>query len=216
MKKIIIALMCLILCACANNQDIKSQLDKVFEDNSSSVHSSNNYSKYLEYFLPSDVYEISSNETEFVFETADSKIIMNVNISSIINLRFYPNNVLQDEGFFDESKKIYETTGSFINPENEETSYFFKEYELDDICLLHLATNELNLYGYASKDKSGILASKMFELAKSCDVSKSDIVENFSNKNTVDYTRKPIDLFKTYFPEHGRIEDLMVEESPVD
>lgn len=216
MKKIIIALLCLLLSACANVVDINNDLDKIFKDNSKSIHTSNNYSKYLEYYLPSDVYEVSSNETEFVFETADCKLIMNINIPNIINMRFYKDQVLKDEGFFKDENKVYETRGEFSNPSNEPTAYFFKMYKHDDVYLLHLATSELNLYGYAGKAESVLLAGKMFELAKACDVAKSDIVNDFSNKNVIDYTRKSIDLFKTYFPESGRVDDLIIEDSLVD
>jgi len=191
---------------------VQSQLDAVFENTIQDKVRANNYTDYIEYYLPSDVNELDASKLSYVFEVEENKVIMNINVSHIINSEYYNSDELKDEGYFDETKLIYSTSGSFKNLNNEDIDYFFKAYQYDNYCLLYLLSDEVELYGYTEADKSGLVTSKMLELAEGCNVKNDLVIAEFSNKDVIDYEKSPVNLFDNVFPVDGRIDDMMIDK----
>lgn len=211
MEKIFVLLICLMLCACSNIGDVNSQLESVFNKDLTFNHRINNYTNYIEYFVPSDVNEQEVGPLSFSFDGDGFGFIMNINVTSIINKEYYNNLSLNDEGFFDENKLIYNRTGSFNNIDNKIVDYFIKTYQYDDECLVYFVTNELNFYGHAKEDKVGLLVNKIIQMTGTCVVNNDKVLEDFSSINVIDYEKKAVNLFESIYPVEGRIEDLMVD-----
>ena len=211
MKKICVLLLCLLLTACTYNEYDISKLDDIFIDNTSNDIKANNYTKYIEYYLPSDINEDECNQLSYSFNIEDDKIIMNINISDIFNDEYYDEAILTDEGFFDEDKLIYSKQGEFININNEDIKYLFKAYGYDDKCLLYMVSGEVTIYGYCVKDRIVLLSNKIYQLAKGCNVHNDKIIADFSSKNVIDYNKSPVNLFEPLFPTDGRVDDMMVD-----
>lgn len=200
------------LSSCANKEDINSQLENVFNKDFVFNNRVNNYTDYIEYYVPSDVNEQEVDHLSFSFNGNDFGFIMNINVASIINKEYYNNLSLNDEGFFDENKLIYNRIGSFNNNDAQIIDYFIKVYQYDDEYLMYFVTNELNFYGHAKNDSVGLLANKIIQMAGTCTVNNDKVLEDFSSINVIDYEKKTVNLFESIYPVDGRIEDLMVDK----
>lgn len=213
MKKFLVCLLAFLLVACSKSVNSYNDLDEIFENTEVGNVRVNNYTNYIEYYLPSDVNEESSEQLSFVFNVDEEKFILNINISGILNKEYYENTALYDDGFFDSQKLAYEKSGSFNNVNDEKINYFVKVYEHENSCLLNLVTNEVTMYGFCTIEKLGILASKMYQMARVCNVHYDAIVADFSTKNVIDYEKTAVNLFEKLYPESGRVEDMLVDKS---
>ena len=214
MKKVMLFLLCLMLSACTNTIVSDNNFDTVFanENNELKVRH-NNYTNYIDYYLPSDMKELQSDELSYVFMFNHSRMIMDLNISGIINNRYYSDVSLANEGFFDNSKQIYTRSSSYLNEEDKPTEYLFSVYEYDDEYLLYLISSDLVFYGYADKQDLIPLSSKMLLMARTAAVKNSDIIANFSSKEVIDYEKKQVNLFEVIMPVNGQINEFLVGEN---
>lgn len=211
MKKILLFLLCMILCGCtAADQDVSS-LDRVFLSESEAMTiRRNNYTHYIDYYLPGDASELSSSDLAFVFQYNHSRIILDVNVSGIINERYYPDIPLSDEGFFDEEKLLYSRNSTFLNGEGKNEEYLFCVYSYDREYLICLSTRELILYGYADREDLIPVSSRMLLMARSASVRSEQIVSAYSSKEVIDYEKQQVNLFETIMPVNGQINDFLI------
>lgn len=198
---------------CSEKKDLKSSVDSAFSDEKSNALKVNNYTQYIEYYLPSDVNEQESDLLSFVFDVDGSEFIMNINIAGVINNKYYTEAALKDEGFFDSSKMIYSKTGKYINVAQKEINYFVKAYDYGQECLIYFLSNQVSSYAYCQKTKAELVASKIFQMAKNSDVKEEEIIANFSSKDVIDYKKGIVDLFENIFPVDGRIEDIIIGDN---
>lgn len=203
-----VLLVCILLCGCSFSSN--KSLDEIFNDTNPSKARINNYSKYVDYYEPSDIHEIEADNTSVVFELNNSKIIMNVNIAGIINSQYYRDLALNDDGFFDEDKCIYNKSSYYYDKDGSEIHYFFNLYEYDGIYLMHLANNCINIYGYCEQRDIELMASKIYNLLKSADVDTSAVLTNYSSRDVIEYRKSTVNLFEAVMPVEGRIDDMMI------
>lgn len=187
--------------------DLSGELDKIFLDTSKSAALINNYSTYMDFYLPYELNEYSSDKISNVYALNNGKIIMNINISAIINGTYY------NEGFFDSDKLIYEHEGYFTNENDRREKYLFNLYRYDEQYLLYFVSKDVNFYGYTCLNEVVLMARKILDVAKSVSVAEDAIVSTYSNSAVIDYRKSYVDLFKTIMPVAGRIDDLMVDEN---
>ena len=213
MKKITMFLLCLLLCGCASAVHSNADFDAVFADEGNEIKvRHNNYTNYIDYYLPSDVKELESQELSHVFMYNNSKMIMDLNVSGIINNRYYSDAVLQNEGFFDDSRQVYNRSSVYLNEENKQVEYLFNVYEYDEEYLLYLVSKDLVFYGYVDNEDLIPLSSKMLLMARSASIKNNDIISNFSSKEVIDYEKKQVSLFETIMPVNGQINDFLVDD----
>ena len=105
---------CLILTGCMESKDAVMQLDDAFaKDMEEMVIRTNNYGRYADYYLPSDTQEQSADILSYSFSYGRSNIIMDINVSGIINSKYYKDYLIADEGFFDQNKLYYSHEGQY-------------------------------------------------------------------------------------------------------
>ena len=213
MKKILIVLACLLLCACSNILNNRSEFDEIFVEDIVSENRANNYTEYIEFYVPSDLSEESCDTLSYVFNIDDCKVIMNVNVAAIINGKDFKIYALNNDGFFDEDKLIYSHEGKYTNINKEKLSYFFKAYEYDDNCLLYFVSNEVTIYGNCPKEKKILLADKIVQLAAGSNVNNSRVINDYSSKDVIDFNKKTVNLFENVFPVEGRVEEMMTDST---
>lgn len=210
MKKTIILLLCILLCSCSKGNDINNKLDKIFEQESTTRVRVNNYTNYIEYYLPSDINEEECEPLSYVFSLDDCRLIMNVNISNILKYDYYKDTSLNDEGFFDTNNLIYDRSGQFIDNDGNDTNYFFKAYQYNESALLYFVSDYVYFYGYCPIDKIELLTSKTLQVAKAANVRLDRVINDFSTNDVIDYQRGTIDLFEKTLPKEGPIEEFMI------
>lgn len=212
MKKLIIIFVCVLLVSCSSSLNLKVSIDDVFAIESNAMKlRRNNYSDYVDYYLPSDVYEYSADKLSNVFSYNDSKIIMDINIPGIINSEYYSFRNIADEGFFDNNKLVYHKDSTFVDMEGNIHNYFLNIYEYRKQYLVYFVSRDLVFYGYSNETDLVQLCSKIMLIAKSSKVKNEDVVANFSTKEVIDYQKKQINLFEKIMPVNGDIRDFMVD-----
>lgn len=213
MKKVFIIFLLLVLCGCSSSQDIKDKLDVVFKaDQDEVTFRKNNYSEYIDYYLPSDIFEVDADLLSSTYSYNDAKLVVNINVSGIIASKYYPDVYLVDEGFFDNSKLVYRKDGFFLNDSEEQREYKYRVYNVDDTYLTYLICDNLIMYGYCSEKDLAGLSSRMLLMAKAADVKENDIASMYSTKDTIDFEKKPVNLFETILPVNGNINDFLVDK----
>lgn len=218
MKRFVIVIAIFLLSACSYNGDIKNGLDKLFIDAASENFKvrNNNYSEYIDYYLPSDVYEEDSNKIAFVFNYNKCKFVMNLNIAGIINNKYYTNNLNYDEGFFDSNKLFYSYEGIYKDLDNADNKFIYNVYEYNDKYYCLFSSNSVIIYAYSNKYDIVDLSSRIILITRSADIKNEEIINNYSSKDVVDYQKKQVDLFETVLPVNGRIDDMMLDNKNSD
>ena len=206
-----ILLLCIVLFGCSSGSDLNSQLDKVFSaDRKEETLRRNNYSTYLDYYLPSDIFELESGMLTNYFLYDDSRLIMDVNVSGIVNDRYYPEEQIKDEGFFDEDKLVYAHSGVYVDNEGSEHEYLYKVYGYEENYLTYFVSRDLIFYGYAEKEDVVGLSSRILLLAKGTIVREDAVAAGYSLKNEIDYEKKQVNLFETIMPVNGNVNDFVI------
>lgn len=212
-KKVIVFLLCIFLTACDYTTNIYDRIEqKLNEDTLLNVRQ-NNFAKYIDYYIPSDLREDSATETSYVFYNEYCRITMNINIANIINNKYYPEDVTYDEGFFNDDNLVYSKRGIYLDFAEKEVNYLFKIYEYEKRYILALNSQEVNIYAYTDYDNILFTTDRIMLIAKGASVDKSAVINSYSSKDVVDYKKNQIDLFNNSFPVAGRIDDLLIEQN---
>lgn len=210
MKKIVIFIIFLLLTGCTNNAN--RDLDDAFINENIDLNvRPNNSLTYYRYYLPSDVFEQDYEENTVLLKYENSNIVMNLNVASIINSEFYEEYALKDEGFFDDYKLSYEHFGTYLDIDNNLIDYFYRVYEYEDDCLVHLMSKNMNFYASTIKDNLYDLTSKLLIIAKTCEVNNVDVISAYSSKSVIDYQKKQINLFDLVLPVNGKLDELILD-----
>lgn len=209
----LLILLCILLCSCAEYQDLITELDAIFAETSETTKiRHNNFTKYVDYYLPSDISEESADNLSTVLVFNRSKIIADVNISGIINERYYVDLPLNEEGFFDEGKLFYTKKGSYLDGEGNNKEFIFRVYEYNEEYLLHFLTSDLIFYAYGERNDLVPLTSRIFLIARGAEVRSAAVLADFSTIDVIDYHKKQVNLFETIMPVNGTVSDFILEQ----
>ena len=196
-----------------SHSDLKQRLDQIFSaDQSDEMIRRNNYSLYVDYYLPSDTGEFEGDALSSRFSYNSSNFVMDINISGIVNERYYKQEALSDEGFFDEDKLVYEHKGVYTDTEGTGHDYTYKVYSYDDKYLSYFFSRELLFYGYSNRSDIEAISSRILLMAKSASVRDNDVISAFSSKTEVDYQKKQVNLFETIMPVNGNVNDFLINK----
>jgi len=213
MKKFFILLLLICLFGCAAPYEISEGLDEVFASDEELLDfRQNNKTPYYNFYLPSDMYEMDGENNNTVLGYNDSRIIVNINVSSIVNSKYYQDYVLKDEGFFDENKLVYYHEGNYINTKQESIKYFFKVYEYNKQYLLHMNSQMVNVYAYSKQADVKQTTAKILLISKCLEVNVENVMANYSTKDVIDYQKKQINLFDLILPVDGKLEEIFIGE----
>ncbi len=217
MKKLTLFLLCIILCGCYQMKDLSFQLDAVFsKDETAEKIRQNNYSEFIDYYLPGDTQETGGDRLSASFVYQRSCFIMDVNIAGIINGRYYPKQYYSDEGFFDPDRLVYSRQGRYLDEAGEEHDYFYHVYSYDDSYLAYFVSRQLIFYGYSYEEDIVGLSSRILLMAKGATVRQDDVIANFSVRDEIDFEKKQVNLFETIMPVNGNVHEFMIGDQGED
>ena len=217
MKKIVLIFLLIFITACSQ-QENDSLLDNINSllNNVETIATSypNNTLEYFAYYLPSDMKENEFDQNNLVLNYLDNEIIVNLNINDIINQEYYPNQYLNDVSSFDENKLIYSKEGTYKTIKKDEKNYIYKLYKSDDVYLIKLVSTDL-IYLVRCKTNIEEITRHLFTIAKSININSELIIDDYSDKNVIDYKKKQIDLFDITKPVNGNLEELLITDAVV-
>lgn len=213
MKRLLILLLCIVLAGCTNINNDENLIEKLnyffnFQDNNYDIRF-NHTSKYFTYYLPSDVIEIDSNVNAAILKFNNSNIIMNLNITGIIDDANDAYTGFRKDGFFDDKKLISTYYGELINADNISTKYNYDLYKDNDEYLIHFITSDLNFYVTTIYSDVFNITRRLMLIASSTSVDRDAVINEYFNKNIIDYDKKQINLFEYSMPSSGLLSELV-------
>ncbi len=212
MKKLIFLIVSVLLltgCTVYNYDFMKNSLDDYLSKANESLDiRANNHTEYYSYYLPSDMVEKECFDESIVFGYSNSRIVLNINIAGMIARSHYQAYSLADEGLFDEDKLIYEKGGTYSNIDTRLINYFVKIYEGDTYYMIHLMSDEVNMYAYTLKEEAYETTKHMFLLARSTSVKADELLAGYTATDIVNAERKQVDLFQYVIPKQGYLSEL--------
>ncbi len=144
MKRLFVVLLLVMMCGCASNKDINTELDSLLSDTSKIVSNHpDNSLKYYDYYLPSDMGEISFDQESLVLSYLDNKIVVNININDIVNNKYYPEQYLTNSSLLDQNKLVYSKSGKYLTIKDIERDYILNLYQNNDYYVIELITSDL-------------------------------------------------------------------------
>ncbi len=215
MKRLFVVLLLVMMCGCASNKDINTELDSLLSDTNKIVSNHpNNSLEYYDYYLPSDMGEVSFDQESLVLSYLDNKIVVNININDIVNNKYYPEQYLTNSSLLDQNKLVYSKSGKYLTIKDIERDYILNLYQNNDYYVIELITSDLT-YITSSKAYIKDIVKHLFTIAKSVDLDEELIIADYSDKNIVDYKKKQIDLFDSTRPTSGDLSEMLIGDAIV-
>lgn len=215
MKRLFVVLLLVMMCGCASNKDINTELDSLLSDANKIVSNHpNNSLEYYDYYLPSDMGEVSFDQESLVLSYLDNKIVVNININDIVNNKYYPEHYLTNSSLLDQNKLVYSKSGKYLTIKDIERDYILNLYQNNDYYVIELITSDLT-YITSSKAYIKDIVKHLFTIAKSVDLDEELIIADYSDKNIVDYKKKQIDLFDSTRPTSGDLSEMLIGDAIV-
>lgn len=212
MKRILILLLiclCLSGCASVNSATLKEDVEKTLSNfnNINSLHA-NNTLTYFSYYLPSDMQEIECNDNYSLVGYNDAKIIVNLNIASIISSKYFKYSQ-NDDGFFNNEHLFLTKSDNYSNIFGQNKEYKISIYNYEKEFIVYLVNSDAVLYGYCDEYDLVELVRHMIVISKSIDVDRNRVIDNYSSKDIVNYQKEPLNLFNVIIPTEGTLEELV-------
>lgn len=210
MKKILILLCVFCLCGCsASNGDLKSRLESRLAQlaHAPIQDLADNIKPLYRYYIEPGIGRRQSTQTSNVFVMNDQEFVMNLDIASVINTRFY-DQVLYNQSADPDAWIGLE--GTYLDYNDLVFNYTLSIFSLEDgQYFIDLSMAYVNFY--AVTEYAGIinLVTEMMKIGKTVDVSSEKVIATYSSKQSTEYVKEKLDLFEVVIPESGRIEELM-------
>lgn len=162
---------------------------------------------YYSYYLEPGIGRIHSDMTSNVFMKDGTMFVMNLDVPQIVsntnkNIDPYAGDVLEHVN------KVAETDGKFYDYDKKIHPYHIAIFGKDDTCYTILKTDELQFYSVSNELQSPSLAKSMLQIATSCIVDRKEVMNKFSDADTISFNRKKLRLFQNIAPEKGAVDEL--------
>lgn len=216
MRRIGIALLCLLLCGCSVNESrIKSEVESVLKEIESegAIKEINMRRTYFDYFLPKNVGHRFGDQENATFLLGEQTFYMNLDIAEIIISEYYDPLLSYQQKRYNEILKLgtamFTKSGEMLNSSGEMRKYKViltrvdkKEY------FLFVQYGDVYFASLCPLSNVEELVYEMFKIGRSVKIDQPKILAAYSNKETIIIT-KEYDLFEKVFPENGVVYDVL-------
>ena len=207
-KRLFCILLAAVLCGCVKwSGSYEEELNRRVERAVTSTVGQPNYShSNYSYYREPIIGRISSDETSNTFLLDDVKFVMNLRISSIINKKYYSQ--APDSSMLVNMDVLARSAGTFTDYDGDDHSFDITLYRLGEGVYVYMLTDQAEFFAIANELQALQLAETMVRMARSLRVDTDAVIAEYSSKQTIDYTRKRLELFQNIVPENGVIEEL--------
>lgn len=213
MKKFFVCLLVLLLSACYSAGNLEKEVELAFselKDQELNLRHSNS-KDYYAFYLPSSVVNIESKDTYNVFALNDHKIVMNLDVATIINEKHYTSVTNAKEFIFDEEYLNYSDYNIF-----NDQYYRLNIYNYNDYYLLKLNMNDVVMMSCVKLQRVKDVLMNMLIIAYSVEIDEKAVIDKYSAKDVIDYTKEQVNLFEIIVPKDGRLEELINSKNEID
>lgn len=208
MKKIlylILSALMLSSCTVKTSIDLQSELESSLASaNDAKIFTSNINKPLYSYYLPPSIGRNKSTQTSSILNDRGRKFVMNLNVASIIQEKYY-SETEQTDDFHD---PIVKCEGEYIDVDEITHSYTVTTYEMNDYYVTVFHSDVVEFYSVLDALSTCDIVEDMLRISRSMRVDTDAVIQAYSNKKTVDYKSEKIELFEQIVPESGRIEEL--------
>lgn len=213
MRKYLIVFIIFISGCSVSGVSLNQQIDDSigFVSSLSVVDSRNHNSPLYSYYLPRNVGKRSSNQLAATFVTNDEEVVLSLDIASIIMNRFYR---VQLAG---QLRPLYGSQNALVNKNFslKDSIGITSDYRivvlpfLDDQYMVYVQNQAFLISALIPEAKIKPVLTDMLIILRSAKSESNDIVNLFSNKVVVDYSRISKELIQFIAPESGTIADML-------
>lgn len=172
---------------------------------SGALHPNYSHGIYSFYKEPS-VGRVSSDEISNTFRYDGVRFVMNLKVSSIISSKFYDG--LSAHTVPDSLEPEASTEGTLIDYEGNEHPYFISLFRLGEDIYTYAETDQVEFFSISSPLQALQIAETMMRMARTVHVDNDAVIAAYSGRQTIEYSRKRLELFHNIVPENGVIDEL--------
>ena len=210
MKKFWIVLSILMLCGCsANPADLQTTLhqkiDRVIQQPALCI--ADNHKTLFSYYAEPSVGRMESTMTSNVFLIDHVEVVMNLDISTVMNSKYYPDALTHHKANGDE---IVFISGMLGGCDGNEHEYSVSVYLLNNgKYYVDVQTHYVNFYSAMDYVMIDDVVAQMLKIARSVEVNELEIISYYSSKPADEHQREKVDLFQQEIAESGRLDELL-------
>ncbi len=210
MKKLAIMILIFLIAGCsANPADLKQILKESLEKQASKPTAciADNHKTLFSYYAEPSIGRRNSTQTSNVFIMDDVEFVMNLDISTVMNSKYYPEvNNLRDET----SDELVYLKGKYTDCHGDEYDYVLSVYLLQNgEYYVDFQTHYVNFYSTMKYVRIDDVISQMMKISQSVEVDETAVITAYSSKPADEHEREKVDLFQEQIAENGRLDELI-------
>jgi len=213
---VLLALFCILLSGCAASESdpdlmIESAVTSALSEEVQQANHSNGY--YSWYAEPAQG-RMASDKSSSVLNLRGSGFVMNLNVSSIINGKYYEDAEEKGSALSSAILRAHRS-GMYTDASGNEKEYAISLYEVEDAYFIDFVSPYVTFEGKCEKSDAGEVLYEMMKVARSVRIHEDEIAAAYSEKETITYETKKLELFNASAPESGNIEELFVDANTI-
>lgn len=176
------------------------------------VDEPNRNKPYYSYYIQPSVGQLDSDQTGSLLTYQGNEFLMNLNISAVINNKYYDSENSDSFGLSND-KAAASVTGTYTDVNNDSHNFIVNIYHADEkeSYITAFRSDTVEFYAVSDPLKAADLAGEMLRIARSVQIDQDEILDHYSNKESINFTGRKIQLFDSIAPESGRVEELFGE-----
>jgi len=166
--------------------------------------------EYYSYYIEPSIGRLEADTTSNLFVVNGSQVLMRVNVSSVVNEKYYRSADSEDDPLASVGV-IAESSGTYIDFLGDDYDYVVWLRKLDDRMVVQMNAGYMEFSSITYEEKAIEVASAMLEIARSVKVNKNEVLADYAISETINYVGKQVALFDEMAPESGTLEELFSE-----
>ena len=219
MKKLLIALMVMVLCAgCSNahHKDVSEYVQEACEMELLVADLNNAHKQYYSYYLPRGISRLDRDNTSNIFVIYGNEAVLNLDVANIIQNTYY--NVDEEtEQIVNELREVEELVsqrriikGTFDDILGNELEYRIIISKLDKEHKYIVMQDDYFVFVASCRNEElNDMVYEMVKILRTCVVEKEEVIADFSNYQDVYRSPSIISLFKDVLPESGSVSETI-------
>lgn len=213
MKKIGMMLLMFLLLGCsANPAELEDVLKKSLSHQAQTPAAclADNHKTFFSYYAEPSVGKKESTQTSNVFLIHGTEVVMNLDISTVMNSKYYPDVSLIKKETEDEIVYLHD---KYADCKGNEYDYVLSVYLLQNgKYYVDFQTHFVNFYSAVDYVLVDEIVNQMMKISQTVEVDELAVITYYSSKPADEHEREKVDLFQEQISESGRLDELLGTE----